>query len=369
MMRIPFFRHSVDEELSAAIEAGIRRVYNSGRYILADEVKRFETEFAAFCGVGNCISVANGTDALEIAMRAVGIDRGDRVLLAANAGFYASSALHIIGATPEYVDVSPATLNLSVDNLAERLHSGPKAIVVTHLYGKMADMEGITKLAEAAGVRVIEDCSQAHGAAAGGTMAGAYGATGCFSFYPTKNLGALGDGGAVVTDDGTVAGRVRALRQYGWRAKYHSTVPGGRNSRMDEIQAAVLRAKLPHLEAWNNARREIARRYNDAFTGLPLLCPEASGGDYVAHLYTLRLKGRDSLREYLRSKDIATDVHYPVPDHLQPAYPCRQLAGDLPVTEDACSTVLSLPCFPDLQRGEVEYVCETVQSFFESGEA
>lgn len=343
----------------------VARVIGSHWYILGQETAEFEREFAAFLDIGYCIGVANGTDALELALRALNVGYEDEVLICANAGFYANTALRSVGAKARYVDIDPGTLTMSASELRKALElSNPKAIVVTHLYGQMADIEVLTEIADAAGIPVIEDCAQAHGAHRGGRRAGAVGTIGTFSFYPTKNLGALGDGGAVVCNDDELAQRARQLRQYGWATKYHVAAPGGRNSRLDEIQAAILRAKLPHLDAWNSERRRIARRYNEAFADLPVQYPPSLNNDYVAHLYVLRMEKRDAFRTFLATHGIATDVHYPVPDHRQAVTASEQQHVDLPVTEAACAAVVTLPCFPGLAEEEIEHVIATVKLYF-----
>ena len=314
----------------------VKRVFDSHWYILGKEVAGFEREFAEYCGVANCVGVASGTDALELGLRALDVKAGENVIVAANAGFYASTAVLLIGAIPHYVDIDPVTLTLSVERLQEALKSNPKAIIVTHLYGQLAKVEEIVEAAAKSGIPVIEDCAQAHGAKSNGKRAGGFGTIGSFSFYPTKNLGALGDRGAIVTDDDYLAAKTRQLRQYGRKAKYHVELPGGRNSRLDETQAAILREKLPFLDTWNAERREIAGRYNAAFSDLPIVCPCSLGEDYVAHLYVMRVKTRDAFRKFVEGFGVATDVHYPVPDHLQSAYPSRQEKGVLPVTERVC---------------------------------
>jgi dTDP-4-amino-4,6-dideoxygalactose transaminase len=244
------------------------------------------------------------------------------------------------------------------------LEQGPSyaCIIVTHLYGQIADMPAIMALADAHGVPVLEDCAQAHGAQWGGRRAGAWGAVASFSFYPTKNLGALGDGGAVVSHDAALAGRVRALRQYGWGSKYVIAHAGGRNSRLDEVQAAVLRDKLPHLDAANARRQAVARAYNHALADLPLVLPPSDGDTSVAHLYVLRVADRDGLARRLSGYGVQTAVHYPHPDHLQPAYTCAQGAGALPVTERLANTVLSLPCHPGLDDAAVDQVIAAVRA-------
>lgn len=341
----------------------IRRVIDRHWYVLGEEVAYFEREFAKYVGVETCVTLANGTDALELALRGLGVQQGDQVVAVANAGFYGSTAIHAIGAVPLYVDVDHKTLTMSVSALAKALERRPKAVIVTHLYGQLADIESLLRIAGEAGVPLIEDCAQSHGAVRNGKQAGSFGRIACFSFYPTKNLGALGDGGAIVTNDVDLAGRVRMLRQYGWSQKYQVTAAGGRNSRLDEIQAAVLREKLPHLAKWNSERRHIAQRYNEAFASLPITRPCSTGEDYVAHLYVLRVKDRQSFREFLKERGIATDIHYPTPDHRQPAYPFTDVTLD--VTESVCSSVVSLPCFPGLTEVEVERVIDAVLEYFQ----
>ena len=334
--------------LAAEIRSAITRVLDRGWYILGPEVEAFEREFAAYCGVSHCVGVANGTDALELALRSLDLPARSRVLTVANAGGYSTTAILAAGLTPLYTDVDPETMTM------QPTRADVRAVIVTHLYGRMAAMPAI--LAAAGDVPVIEDCAQAHGAVLDGRKAGSWGTLGCFSFYPTKNLGALGDGGSVVTGDASLAARLRELRQYGWRSKYRSEVAGGRNSRLDEMQAAILRAKLPHLDGWNRRRREIAFRYNDA---LPLRGPAPIDEGHVAHLHVVRSTERDTLRSALANARIATEVHYPVPDYRQRSMPSGE---PLPVTEQCCNTVLTLPCFPELTDDEVTRVIEAVKA-------
>jgi len=363
MLSVPLFS-------AAAVNASfdfslpIKRVIDSNWYILGKEVTNFENEFAKYVGVSNCVSLANGTDALELALRALGVEKGDSVVTVANAGFYSSTAIHAIGATPLYVDVDHDTLTMSTEALAKATTLKPKVVIVTHLYGQLADVEELVHIANEAGMPLIEDCAQAHGASRNGKQAGSFGNFACFSFYPTKNLGALGDGGAVVTNDGDLASRVRTLRQYGWSQKYQVSTTGGCNSRLDEIQAAILREKLPHLVISNQERRSIALRYNEAFVLLPVECPCSTDMDYVAHLYVLRVNNRDSFREFLKINGISTDIHYPVPDHKQPAYPLSD-EYQLNVTEVICDTVVTLPCFPGLTDIEIERVITVVLQYFQ----
>lgn len=341
----------------------IKTVLDRSWYVLGEEVDQFESEFAAFTGVKHCISVANGSDALELALKGLGVGRGDTVITVANAGFYASTAIYAVGAEPLYVDVSAENLTLDIDALQALILHNPAAILVTHLYGQLADIEGILTIAEAAGIPVVEDCAQAHGAQRNGQRAGSFGTVGCFSFYPTKNLGALGDGGAIVTNDEALGQRLRQLRQYGWSRKYEVSLRGGRNSRLDEIQAAVLRVKLPLLDGWNEQRRSIARRYNVAFSNFDMQLPSSLDLDYVAHLYVVRVKERSNFAAFLKNRFIATDIHYPIADHHQSAY---RVTPDvtLKTTEHACESVISMPCFPGLSDEDVGRVIAGVTGYF-----
>src|SRR6201990_3311417 len=282
----------IHEELTGAA----RRVIERGWYVLGSEGADFEKAFAAYCGVPHAIGVANGTDGIELALRAVGVGEGDRVATVANAGFYASTSIHAIGARPLYVDVVARTHSMNVDSLQRELAQTPvRAVIATHLYGRLADVEAIAATCKPLGIPVVEDCAQAHGAERNGRKAGSFGAAGCFSFYPTKNLGALGDGGAVTTSDAAMAKRIRELRQYGWDRKYRVSRTGGRNSRLDELQAALLLAKLPHLDRWNEDRRRIARRLSNAIRHPRIKCPQDFGTDNVAHLFVLRCEDRAGL--------------------------------------------------------------------------
>lgn len=360
---IPLFSSSA-ANAGLDLKGAVQRVLDGNWYVLGQEVTSFEREFAQYVGASECVSLANGTDALELALRALGVSHGDLVTCVANAGFYGSTAIHAVGAKPLYVDVDVRTLNMAPAALEQAIELRPKAVIITHLYGQMADTEALAALAHQAGIKVIEDCAQAHGATRNGKQTGSIGDVGCFSFYPTKNLGALGDGGAIVCSDPAIAQAVRTLRQYGWSTKYHVSTPQGRNSRLDEIQAAVLRAKLPHLDTANRQRRDVATRYNAAFADLPIMLPASTQEDYVGHLYVVRVEARDAFREHLRLRGVATDVHYPIPDHLQTAYPGAQAAGMLEQTEKACRTVVSLPCFPGLNDAKVSQVIDAVRSFF-----
>jgi len=344
---------SIVDELRAAAE----RVLARGWFVLGPEVEAFEREFAEYCATSQCVALGNGTEALELALRAVGVGPGDQVATAANAGGYSTTAIRALGGVPVYAEIDDDTLTMSPEALAGVLTSAVRAVVVTHLYGRMADMPRLLAAADRLGIPIVEDCAQAHGAILGGKRAGAWGAIGCYSFYPTKNLGALGDGGAIVCGDAALAQSVRLLRQYGWSSKYHSSVAGGRNSRLDEIQAAFLRAKLTHLDGWNTRRRDIAAAYARGLAGLGLRLPARRGPDDVTHLYVVRSDRRDGLQTELAKAGITSAVHYPIADYLQPGWQdSGQARGFLPLTEAACAQVLTLPCYPELRDEEVDRV-------------
>ncbi len=337
----------------------------SGYYVLGPSVKAFEKEFAAYCDVSDCVGVANGTEALELGLRSIGITQGKRVALVANAAMYGTTAVLACGADPVFVDIDPATHTLSPASLEASIAAGPiDAVIVTHLYGRLADMDAILALADKHGIAVFEDCAQAHGARDNsGRRAGSFGKAASFSFYPTKNLGAIGDGGAVVTSDPQVADTMRKLRQYGWTAKYRNELPGGRNSRLDELQAAFLRIMLPHLDNWNARRRDIANRYSREIRNDRIRVPPHSGEEYVAHLYVIEASDRAALQHHLTGAGVGSDVHYPVGDHHQPLFDNRYAAASLPATEAACESVLTLPCFPELTDDEVTRVIQACNSF------
>ena len=346
------------------LKEAVERVMSKGWFVLGPECTGFEAEFALYCGTAHCIAVANGTDALELALRAVGMGSGRRVATVANAGFYATIAILQLGAVPVYVDVCEADRLMDLASLEQIVDAGEvDAIVITHLFGLMHDVERARHIADRAGIPLIEDCAQAHGARRGGRAAGSVGHVGCFSFYPTKNLGALGDGGAMVTNDSLTATRLRELRQYGWTAKYRVETPGGGNSRLDEMQAAVLRAKLPHLDGWNARRRDIARRYADTIRHSRVTCPEPRGEADVAHLYVVETPDPAGLRAHLEAGGIATDVHYPIPDHLQPAIAEGRAWAPLPVTEGLARRIVTLPCYPELTNQEVDRVAERINGW------
>ncbi|GAB4159760.1 MAG: DegT/DnrJ/EryC1/StrS family aminotransferase [Roseiflexaceae bacterium] len=350
------------DALRPALEAAMSRVLASGYYILGPEVRSFEEEFAAYCQARFCIGVGNGTEAIYLALTALGIGPGDEVICVANAAVYEVLTILQTGARPVFVDVD-ASHTLDPQLLEAAITPRTKAIVPVHLYGRPADMPAIMAIADAHQIPVIEDCAQSHGATIAGRTVGSIGAMSCFSFYPTKNLGALGDGGAVVTNDPILDEKLRRLRQYGWERKYYSTETGGINSRLDELQAAILRIKLQHLPAWNARRQEIADLYSELLSDTGLGLPNApAGGTHVYHLYVVTTTQRDALQGGLRNQGIGSDIHYPLPAHLQPIYQHLATPGSLPVSERLAGQVLSLPNFPELTNDEVRSVASAVRT-------
>lgn len=338
------------------IDAAIRRVTGSGWYILGPEVDAFEAEFAAYLGVKHCISVANGTDALRTAVRAALPYRGGEGITVSMSATATVAALVEAGWQPLMVDIDPDNYTMDVAGLEAALTAPGMFIVPVHLYGQPAQMSEIMRLAEARGALVIEDCAQAHGARLDGKRVGSFGAAAAFSFYPTKNLGALGDGGAIVTNSDEIAEQARLLRMYGWRERYVSE-SHGLNSRLDELQAAILRVKLRYLEIDNTRRIHIAQIYNEALADLELKLPPVGG---VYHQYVIQHSRRDWLKQRLAERGIGTSVLYPVPIHFQPAY-ADDPPLQLPVTEALCQSLLCLPMYPELTDGEVNMVCEAVR--------
>lgn len=338
----------------------LAQVARSGVFILGPQVRAFEEEFARYLGVSDCISVASGTDALRLSLRAVGVEPGGCVVMAGNAGMYAAAATVDVGANPEWIDVTESDATVDAEALGRRLaQGGVDAVVVTHLYGNMADVERIAAACRRALVPLVEDCAQAVGARYRGISAGAWGDCGAFSFYPTKNLGAMGDAGAVVTCNPNLGRSVRELRQYGWSSRYIADRPRGVNSRMDEIQSAVLRLRLQRLDDRNERRRQICRAYASALPGSArlLYVDGESGVGHLAVALLPRADARDAAIEALAGERIATGIHYPIPDHMQSAMAAWFPTGaDLRVTEDLCERIVTLPCFPDLTNREVSTV-------------
>ncbi len=347
------------EELRSELDAAHERVLESGVFLGGEEVASFEDEFAAFCGAREAVCVGSGTDALELALRAVGVGPGDEVITAANTCVPTVAAIVAAGAGPVLADVDPVTYTVDVGSVERACGPRTRALVPVHLYGQCADLGPLLELARERGLSVVDDAAQAHGAALGDRRVGSLCDATAFSFYPTKNLGALGDGGAVVTDDAALAERVRRLRSYGEDERYRS-VEYGRNSRLDSLQAAVLRAKLPRLERWNERRRELAAQYARMLADTGLTLPaELPGTRHAWHLYVVRTDNRESLRDALAARGIETLVHYPRALHQHPAYASLARAG-LEQSERLADEVVSLPLYPQLQDDEVERVCEAI---------
>jgi dTDP-4-amino-4,6-dideoxygalactose transaminase len=353
----------------AEIDAAVARVLASESYILGEEVLAFEAEFAAFIGVEQAVGVASGTDAIELALRALGIGRGDAVYTVSHTAVATVAAIERAGATAVLVDVDPETATLDPARLEEALKTAPasprpRAVVLVHLYGQPADIAATLAVARRHSLRVVEDCAQSHGAKVAGGMTGGLADIAAFSFYPTKNLGAFGDGGMVVTDDASLAASVRRLRAYGWDPRPISAVPGF-CSRLDELQAAILRVGLRALPGDNARRREIAKSYDRGLSGLELGLPvERQGTESAYHQYVCRSARRDELRHWLDARGIETAVHYPVPVHLQPAYSGRLICpGTLTVTQKLAREVVSLPLHPWLDDADVARVAREVRAF------
>jgi dTDP-4-amino-4,6-dideoxygalactose transaminase len=361
------------KKIKGEILSATQRVYEKGRFILGEEVSAFEKEFSHYCGVRYGVGVGSGTDALYLALKAAGIGEGDEVITVANSFVATALAISFTGAKPLFVDIDPKTYTMDPNHLELLLkrqkakESGRKikAVLPVHLYGHPAEMDSIMEIADRYDLIVIEDACQAHGAKYGKKKVGSFGAMGCFSFYPTKNLGGYGDGGMVVTNHKRHDQNLRLLRCYGERKKYEHILKG-HNSRLDEIQAAILRVKLKYLDQWNGERRRKAKIYTQMLSPLGVVCPsEKKGVRHVYHLYTIKTKKRDSLQTFLKKRGIETLIHYPIPIPLQEAY--RELEyhkRDLPLTNQWSRKILSLPFFPEMKESEMEEVAQQIKNFF-----
>lgn len=363
------------QRIEKEILAATKRVYERGSYILGEEVSAFEKEFARYCGVRYGVGVGSGTEALSLSLKTAGIGEGDEVVTSANSFISTALAISFTGAKPLFVDIDYRTYNMDPNGLelflkrrmARAGWKKVKAILPVHLYGHPAEMNSILEIANQYGLLVIEDACQAHGATYGGKRTGSFGAFGCFSFYPTKNLGGYGDGGMVVTNHLRFYEKLRLLRCYGEKRKYEHRIKGG-NSRLDELQAAVLRVKLKYLDQWNEERREKASRFSERLASLGIVCPlERKGSRHVYHLYVVRTGKRDALQRFLKKRGIDTLIHYPIPIHQQKAF--KELGyrrGDLPLTEQYSRKILSLPFFPEIKESEMEEVVRGIQHFMEA---
>lgn len=361
--RVPFSRLIPQiRDIELAIRKTVKDVMSSGHFINGPRTEQFRREFAEFVGVNNVVTVGNGTDALIVALRALGVGAGDLVVTVANAGGYASTAITAVGARPVYTEIDEDDLLIDVDNVKEmigRMPSKPRAIIVTHLFGVAAKIEELSLFCSENGILLVEDCAQAIGVRPGGRHVGSFGDVGTFSFYPTKNLGGMGDSGAIVTNDADLAYRARMLAQYGWgQDRYFAVVSGGVNSRMDELQAAILTLLLPHVEERNRRRNEIFDIYCNSAPKLNF--PHRGAVDNNSHLAVLMPRSRQAAAAVMDRFGIEVAVHYPVPDFRQPAFSAD--VGSLPITSSACDAVLSLPVFPSLSRNEIDLVCQALET-------
>lgn len=360
---IPFLDlGAVNERYRAGLDQAWGTVLDSGQFVLGPQVSAFEEEFAAFCGVRNCVGVGSGLDALSLIIRGYGLGPGDEIIVPANTYIASVLAISANGCTPILVEPDPATCTLDPAVVERSITPATRAIMAVHLYGRLCDHDALAAIADRHGLKLIEDAAQAHGAVRAGRRAGALGDAAGFSFYPAKNLGCLGDGGAVTTDDDRLAERIRALRNYGSTQKYvHELV--GTNSRLDELQAAVLRVKLPHLDADNRRRREIAAFYGERVRNPKITLPDVpDDGSHVVHLYVVRAADRDGLQRVLAEAGIGSGIHYPTPPHLQAAY--RDVSfRPLVVTEELASQVLSLPAHPALTQSDLHRVVQVLNAW------
>jgi len=365
MMNIPLLDLKAQYlSIKTEIDQAVLAVLDSGKYILGPEMKALEKEIAAYCGTSEAIAVGNGTDALTLTLKAMGIGPGDEVITTPFTFFASAETIALTGAVPVFTDIDPLTLNMDLNKLEDKITSRTRAIIPVHIFGQMVDVERVMEIAARHGIQVIEDAAQAIGAEYKGKKAGSLGHAGTFSFFPTKNLGAYGDAGMIVTNDEHLAAELRMLRFHGCQVKYyHEKI--GYNSRLDEIQAAILRVKFRYLEQWNEARREKAAFYDQLLQGLPLTLP---GRDRLAkqvyHLYVLRSPQRDDIIEYLAAAGVATGIYYPLPLHLQRAF--RDLGyqeGDFPVAEQACREAFAIPCYPELSNSQLEAIAGLLRTF------
>lgn len=340
-----------------------KAVFEKGNFILGENVSGFEKEFAAYCGCRYGTGVGSGTEALHLALLACGIKAGDEVITVANTAVPTAAAIRLAGAVPVFADIEESTFNIDPALIESCITDKTKAVMPVHLYGNPCDMDRIMPIAEKYGLKVIEDCAQSHGTELKEKRAGSFGNAGCFSFYPSKNLGAFGDGGMVVTNDAEIAEKLKLLRNYGQQNRYFSIIEGI-NTRLDELQAAYLRFKLKHLEGWNERRIEIAGKYDNALKKTCARLPAVDKGcRHVYHLYVIRVKNRDRFMDYLEEKGIKTLIHYPCPIHLQEAYKKAGIGlgpGSLPVTEKVSKEIVSLPIYPELYDEEVSYISEVI---------
>ena len=364
-MKIPFVTFKpLERELDTDIRSAFDRVYSNSWYIAGKEDAKFEKDFASYCGTGYCVGTGNGLDALMLSLKALGITEGDEVIVPSNTFIATALAVTYCGATPVFVEPDIKTYNIDPNGIESKISSRTKAIMPVHLYGQACDMDSILSIASEHNLHVVEDCAQAHGASYKGKKVGSFGITAGFSFYPGKNLGALGDSGAVVTSDKGLAEKIRALGNYGSDYKYHHIYKGN-NSRLDELQAAFLLAKLPSLDKVNGNRRATAKKYLEGISNQEVILPYVNPDCLpVWHIFAIRSKRRDELEKYLKEKDIGTNKHYPIPMHLQNCYKDLRIdKGCLPVAEEISNTELSIPMYYGMKDEETQYVIDMINRF------
>lgn len=365
-MKIPFATfQTMHNEIRKSLDSAYKKVIESNYFIQGEECKNFEREFAEYCETKYCIGVGNGLDALFLILKALNIHQGDEVIVPSNTYIATALAVSYVDATPIFVEPDISTYNINPDLIEEKITSRTKAIIVVHLQGRAADMDRINEIAKKYNLYVIEDAAQAHGVLYKGKRVGSFGDAAGFSFYPGKNLGALGDGGCVVTNNEGIAKKVRALGNYGSDYKYHHIYKGN-NSRLDELQAAFLRCKLPHLDRWNEDRKRIAKKYIEGIKNPLITLPLKDDDifDHIYHVFVIRCEKRDALEAYLNDKGIGTVKHYPIPMHLQEAYKDLELPkGSFPIAEEISDTVLSIPMYYGMTDEECDYVIEALNQF------
>jgi dTDP-4-amino-4,6-dideoxygalactose transaminase len=362
MISVPMFELAkvTDEEVLTKIAS---QVISSHQHILGKNVADFENNFAKYLEIKHCSGVANGSDAIVLALRSIGIKANDEVATVANAGFYTCAALNQIGAKPIFIDIEAKTLQMDPEDLKAKIsNSNIKAVVVTHLFGQVAPIQEIVNICKKKSIKVIEDCAQAHGAQVNNQKVGTFGDIATFSFYPTKNLGAVGDGGAVVTNNQDLANKITSLRQYGWSEKYHVDNPFGMNSRLDEIQAAFLSQKLTKLDIWNKERISIANKYFSEFENNKIKLLEGTLNG-VVHLFVITTNKRIELIDHLNRNNVQYGIHYPIADHRQKVFEGRFENLTLPITEDSVEKIISLPVYPGMSSDKIHHVIDVINSF------
>jgi len=344
------------------IDSVIKKILTKGQFILGEELEKFEKEFSEYCGVRFGVGVANGTEAIALSLLSLDIKADDEVITVSNTAFPTVVGIKMSGATPVFVDINEDSYLMNVKNIEKAITKRTKAIIPVHLYGQVCDMDELETISKEYNIPIIEDCAQAHGAEYKGKKSGSFGIMSAFSFYPSKNLGAYGDAGMVLTNDESLYNKLRMLRNYGQKERYYHSM-FGINSRLDEIQAGILRVKLKHLEEWNERRRKIAEKYNENLKDLVKTPLEIIGCKHIYHLYVIRTKERERLKKYLEENGIQTLIHYPIPVHLQPVFKSNSI--QLPITEKVSKEILSLPIYPQLTDEEVEYIISKIKKFFE----